>query len=222
MATSDVINRLVRELEPVSPLALPPVRLWRWLAASAGVAAATVAVLGRRGDLGVAVFTQPFQAHAVFLILAAISSAGAALALAIPGERVRSWQRVAPVLALGAWVAWLGGELMPLAAAGGTTWPATGWGCVAKAFAIGATPGLTLAIMVGRGAPADVRATVTFAALAAAAVGALGVELTCPLNGPMHLLLWHAGPVMVVVVLAALFGRAAFMAFAARQTGRRQ
>ncbi len=217
MATNNVIDRLVQELRPVSPLALPPVRLSRWLAASAAVGAATIAMLGRRGDLGVAVFTQPFQAHALFLILAAISSAGAALAMAIPGEPVTSWRRAAPALALIAWVAWLAGELMPLAAAGGAPWPAAGWGCVGKAFAIGVTPGLLLAIMVARGAPGDVRATMTFGALAAAAVGALGVELTCPLNGPMHLLLWHAGPVMVVGLLAALFGRAAV---AARRAGR--
>jgi hypothetical protein len=189
---------------------------------SAAVGAATVAVSGRRGDLATAAFAQPFQAHVAFLIVAAVSSAAAALALAIPGEPVRWWRRAAPAVALGAWLAWLAGELMPLAAAGGAHWPEAGWGCVGKAFAIGITPGLLLAIMVGRSAPGDVRGTVTFAAMAAAAVGALGVELTCPLNGPMHLLLWHAGPVMVVVLLAALFGRAAFAAFAPRQVERRR
>lgn len=221
MATNDVIDALVRDLRPVSPLPLPPVRLRRWLMASAALGAATVAMIGRRGDLAAAMFSQPFQAHVAFLVLAAVSSAAASLALAIPGEPVRGWHRAAPAVALGVWLAWLAGELMPLAAAGAAAWPAAGWGCVAKTFAIGATPGLILAIMIGRGAPGDVRATVTFAALAAAAVGALGVELTCPLNGPMHLLLWHAGPVMVIVLLAALFGRAAFVAFAARQAGER-
>lgn len=221
MATNDVINALVRDLEPVSPLPLPRVRLRRWVMTSAALGAASVAVLGRRGDLATSVFAQPFQAHVAFLVLAAVTSAAAALALAIPGEPVGTWRRAAPAVALGAWLAWLAGELMPLAAAGGAAWPEAGWGCVAKAFAIGATPGMLLAVMIGRGAPSDVRATVTFAALAAAAVGAIGVELTCPLDGPMHLLLWHAGPVMVVVLLAALFGRAAFTVFAARQAGRR-
>ncbi len=221
MATDDLIDALVRDLEPVSPLSLPGERLRRWMMASVAVGAASVAVLGRRGDLASTIFTQPFLAHIAFLTLAAVSSAAAALALAIPGEPLRSWRRAAPVVALGAWLAWLAGELMPLLAAGGAAWPAAGWGCIAKAFAIGATPGLLLAVMVGRGAPTDVRATVTFAALAAAAVGALGVELTCPLDGPTHLLLWHAGPVMVVVLLAALFGRAAFAAVADRRGGRR-
>lgn len=221
MATDDVINTLVRDLEPVSPLPVPSVRLRRWMMASVAVGTAAVAVLGRRGDLTAAMFAQPFQAHVAFLVLAAVTSAAAALALAIPGEPVRMWRRAAPVVALGAWVAWLAGELTPLAAAGAAAWPAAGWGCVAKAFAIGATPGLLLAIMVGRSAPGDARATVTFAALAAAAVGALGVELTCPLDGPMHLLLWHAGPVMVVVLSAAAFGRAMFTALAARSEVRR-
>ncbi|MDP3717414.1 MAG: NrsF family protein [Acidobacteriota bacterium] len=221
MATNDVIDALVRDLEPVSPLPLPSVRLRRWLMASVAVGAASVAVLGRRGDLATSVFAQPFQAHVALLVLAAVSSAAAALALAIPGEPVDRWRRAAPAIALGAWLAWLAGELMPLAAAGGAAWPEAGWGCVAKAFAIGATPGLLLAIMVGRSAPGDVRATVTFAALAAAAVGALGVELTCPLDGPMHLLLWHAGPVMAVVLSAAVFGRAMFTAFAGRTEVRR-
>jgi len=221
MAADDLINALVRDLEPVVPLARPRIRLWRWMMASVVVGAASVAVLGRRGDLGGAVFTPPFQAHVLFLILATVSSAGAALALAIPGEPVKSWRRGAPVLALGAWVAWLAGELLPLAASGGAAWPAAGWGCVAKAFVIGVTPGLLLAVMVGRGAPSDGRGTVTFAALAAAAVGALGVELTCPLDGAMHLLLWHAGPVMVVVLLAALFGQAALATFSATRAERR-
>ena len=93
-------------------------------------------------------------------------------------------------------------------------WPiASGWGCVARSFAIGVTPGLVLAIMVGRGAPADRRLTVIFAGLAAAAVGAFGVELTCPLTSPMHLFLWHAGPVVALVLLASVFGRSLFAAF---------
>lgn len=217
MATKELIDSIVRDLEPVTPLPLPVARLWSWLGASVAVVAAAVFVLGRRSDFGSAVFSQPFQAHALFLILAAVSSAGAALVLAIPGEPLRRWRRAAPGLALGAWVTWLAGELTPLAATGGAFWPAAGWGCVAKAFAIGVTPGLMMAVMVGRAAPGDVRGTVTFAALAAAAVGALGVELTCPLDGAMHLLLWHAGPVMVVVLLAGALGRAALTAFADRQ-----
>lgn len=211
MATNDVISNLVRDLEPVSPLPLPRVRLSRWVAAAVAIVA--VAALGRRGDFVAAVSTLPFQAHTLLLLIAAVSSAGAALTLAIPGEPLGSWRRAAPVVSVVAWGAWLAGELLFFAAEGGEVWPiAAGWGCVAKALAVGVMPGVVLAIMVGRSAPADVRGTVTFAALAAALVGALGVELTCPLTRPTHLLLWHAGPVMAVVLLASVFGRAVFAA----------
>lgn len=214
MATNDVIASLVSDLKPVSPLPLPRVRLWRWLAVSAALATVAVAALGRRGDLVSAASTPPFQAHVLLLLIAAVSSAGAALALAIPGEFLASWRRAAPMVAVVAWGAWLVGELLVLAASTGDVWPiAHGWGCVAKAFAVGVTPGLLLAVMVGRGAPADPRAPVIFTALAAAAVGALGVEMTCPLTSPMHLLLWHAGPVVAVVLLASMFGRTMFAAF---------
>ncbi|MDP2391483.1 MAG: NrsF family protein, partial [Acidobacteriota bacterium] len=89
MATDDVINTLVRELEPVSPLPVPSVRLRRWMMASVAVGSASVAVLGRRSDLTATMFAQPFQAHVAFLVLAAVTSAAAALALAIPGAPVR-------------------------------------------------------------------------------------------------------------------------------------
>jgi hypothetical protein len=222
MGTNDVIDSLVRDLQPVTPLPLPSARLRRWTAGAVAAVAAAVAVLGRRGDLDIALLTMPLQAHALFLILAAISSAGAALALAIPGEPVTGRQRAAPLLSLGAWVAWLVVELIPVAMAEGLSWPAAGWGCVAKAFAIGVTPGVVLAILVGRAAPGDARATVTFAALAAAAVGALGVELTCPLDGAMHLLLWHAGPVLVVVLGGGVCGRAVFATSAGQWAAKRR
>jgi hypothetical protein len=115
-------------------------------------------------------------------------------------------------VALAAWCAWLAAELLVFAAGGEEVWPvAAGWGCIAKAFIVGLMPGLGLAIMVGRGAPVDARRTMVFAAMGAAAVGAFGVELTCPLTSPMHLLLWHAGPALAVVLVVASLGRDSFV-----------
>lgn len=208
MATNDVISKLVRDLEPVSPLALPRVRLTRWGLIVVPAAALVVAAIGPRADLFAAAATLSFQAHFALLMLAAVTSAIAALAMAMPGEPIGQWRRVAPVAAVLAWAAWLSGELLVSAASGQVIWPvAAGWGCVAKSFAFGVTPAIVLTMMLGRGAPEDGRRTMIFAGLAAAAVGALGVELTCPMTSPTHLLLWHAGPVAAAVVLAAVWGR---------------
>ncbi len=211
MATNDLISNLVRDLRPVQPLPLPQVRLAQWGLVAVPATAIVMAAIGPRVDLPAAAATLSFQAHSALLLMAAATSAVAALALAVPGEQVGHWRRFAPVAAALAWGAWLSGELLVFAASGQEIWPiASGVGCVAKAFAFGVTPGVVLTIMLGRGAPGDARATMVFAGLAAAAVGALGVELTCPLTSPTHLLLWHAGPVVAAVMVAAAFGRTMF------------
>lgn len=214
MATNDVISELVRDLRPVRPLPVPRVRLARWAVIATGAAFVAVAALGIRRDVASALSSLTFQVHVFLLVVAAASSAGAALVLATPGESLGRRRRSLPVIAMAAWTAWLAAELMPFAAGGGQVWPmGSGWGCVMKAFAVGAAPGFALAFMLRRGAPGDVTGTATYAALAGAAVGALGVEVTCPLSNPMHLLLWHAGPALAVVIGVSLLCRGLLGAF---------
>ena len=211
MATDEMIASLVRDLQPVKPLPVPHVRLAQWGLVAVATTAAVTAGIGPRADLLASLTTVPFQAHALLLLLLALSSAIAALAMAIPGERVQLWRRWAPVAAGLAWAAWLGAELLVVAVNGQGLWPGTeGIGCVAKAFAFGVTPGIALTIMLGRGLPGDTRATMVFAGLATAAVGAFGVELTCPLTSPSHLLVWHGGPVVAAALAAWVVGRTIF------------
>ena len=206
MATSEVISLLVRSLQPVTPLPVPARRFTRWMALAGVAAIAVVLAVGPRPDLLDRLTSAPFVAHVVLLLLAACGSALAALVLAAPGEQLRAPRRAMPVAAAAAWVSWLSVELISQASSGGPVWPVIGgWGCMAKAFAVGAAPGLLLVRMVGRGEPTEVRQAMTFAVLAGTATGALGVEVTCPVGSPLHLLVWHAGPVLAVVAAAAVF-----------------
>lgn len=202
METKDVISELVRDLHPVSPLPPPPVRLVRWTMIAAVCAVTVLMMLGLRTDLAVvAANSVSFWMHLLLLGVAVASSAGVALALAIPGEPPAGLIRTAPVVALAAWIAWLAAELVTFESTGRPLWPvAPGWGCVGKAFAVAALPGAVLALMVSRGSSMNVRGAVTFASLAAAAIGALGVQISCPINDPTHLLFWHAGPLVAVVL----------------------
>lgn len=214
MATDEVIANLVRDLRPVRPLPVPQVRLVQWGLVAVTTMVIVTAGLGPRANLLDSLATVPFHAHSILLGLVALSSAIAALAMAIPGEPVQPWRRWAPVVAGLSWAAVLLGELWVFAVRGQSSWPGMeGVGCVAKAFAFSVTPGLALMLMIGRSAPGDVRATMFFAGLAATAVGALGVELTCPLTSPSHLVVWHAAPVAAVVIAAYGFGRVVFGAF---------
>jgi hypothetical protein len=205
MATNDVIAGLVRDLRPVHPLAVPGVRTAAWAVATGAIAAIVTTLLGLRADLGAVAVVPSFHVHVVLLLFAALGSAAAALVSAVPGEAMGRWRRLVPFFTAAAWCVWLIAEVRWFAAAGGAWWPiAAGWGCVAKAAAIASAPAALLIAMIAKAAPPELRRTCTYAGLASAAVGAIGVELTCPLTNPMHLLLWHAGPAMAAVPLAAL------------------
>lgn len=211
MATDELIASLVRDLRPVRPLPVPQVRLAQWGLVAVATLVMVTAGLGARFNLLASLATLPFQAHAFLLLLVTLSAAIAALAMAVPGEQIGRWRRLAPVAAGLAWTAWLLGELWVFAAQGHSLSPGMeGVGCVAKAFAFSVAPGIVFTIMLGRGLPGDTRTTMVFAALAAAAVGALGVELTCPLTNPSHLLVWHGGPVVAAVLAAWVVGQAMF------------
>jgi hypothetical protein len=125
----------------------------------------------------------------------------------VPGEPVGWVRRGAPVAALVAWSAWLLAQLLPAIRVGALEGAGlAGAGCVAKAVAIGVLPAVILALMLRRGAPDEARGTVTYAALAGAAMGAFGVELTCPMRDPVHLFVWHALPALTLVCAAGAIG----------------
>lgn len=205
MSTNEVIGTLVRDLRPLAPLPLPGLRTVMWAAAAAVLAGGVAAALGLRADLAATAMTPSFQVHVLFLLVAAWGSAAAALISAVPGEPLSGYRRAAPWVALSGWCSWLGAEVLWFGAAGGRWWPvAAGWGCVAKSFAVGFLPGALLVMLIARAAPPDFRRTSLFAVTTGATVGALGVELTCPIGNPMHLLLWHAAPVAATVVVVAV------------------
>jgi len=222
MTTDEVVSTLIRNLKPVSPLPAPGVRMWAWGAIVAVAGSLVAVILGLRPDLAHAAATLNFQAHTVFLVSATALAGDAALVLAIPGEQLSRARQLAPIAAAGCWVTWLLMELAAAASRSPAAWSIDfGWGCVAKAVTIAALPAAALLLMVGRGAPVEVRHAVTFAALAAAGVGALGVEFTCPKTDVMHLLIWHAGPMVALPVVAAVAGTPLFLLWMRRHEAAR-
>ena len=218
MTTDEVVSTLIRGLKPVSPLPVPGVRVWAWGATAIVAGGVAAAVFGPRPDLAQAATTLNFQAHTVLLVLATALAGGAALVLAVPGERLSRARQFVPIAAAGCWIAWLLVELAAAASRSPAAWTIDfGWGCVAKAMTMAAVPGAALLLMVGRGAPVEVRRAVTFAALASAGVGALGVAITCPSSDVMHLLIWHAGPLVALPGVAAVAGAPLFVLWLRRR-----
>ena len=222
MTTDEVVSTLIRDLKPVSPLPAPNVRAWTWGAIVAVAGGAAAAVFGLRPDLAHAATTLNFQAHTTSLVLTTAFAGGAALLLAIPGERLSRARQFFPMAAAGCWLAWLLAELAAAVGRSPAAWTIDfGWGCVAKAMTIAAVPGVALLLMMRRGASVEVRRALTFAALASAGVGALGVEITCPTIDAMHLLIWHAGPMVALPVVAAVAGAPLFVLWMRRREAAR-
>jgi hypothetical protein len=198
--SDDLVRALVDDLRPVQPLAAPHVRLMGW-SASLAAAAVVIAVVGVRRDWTTALEMPAVQAHSVLLLLSALLGALAALRLAVPGEAAR-WPAAVAASAAAVWVCGLAGELALAASTDATSLRIDGGvTCVAKVVSAGLVPGIVLLAMVVRGAPTATRPVTVLLAISGASVGALAAEWMCPDSRPVHLLAWHAGPLVGAIAL---------------------
>ena len=203
MKTDDLILQLARSVEPVTPLPAPSIRLLRWMALAAVVAAAAVFAIGPRRDLAAALARPAFAASLVALLLATVSSAAAALVLSVPGAERSALQRALPIVAAAAWpAAWLTAMLTnatPVAAR------IFHWACAIEIAVLGAASGWALFAMIRRAAPLRPAWTAGIASLAAITIASAATQVICPIDDPAHQLLGH-------VLVAAGVGCAGFIA----------
>jgi hypothetical protein len=204
--TSELAASLSADLGPVTPLPLPGAQLRRWGLIGGAALVATI-VMGIRHDWAASMVAWPVIGHTAVLAAVAGSGAWAAIRLATPGEalpRAVGWP-----LAFGAiWLAWMAVDVALAGASGTLSEAGFGWRCVVRAVIGAAVPGAVLLVMVRRAMP--LMATPAAVALAAstAAAGGLAAEWMCPNMAAMHMLVWHAAPVLAVVVAATILGRA--------------
>jgi hypothetical protein len=199
---SVVIARLARDGVPVTPLPSPLARWGLWALKAAAAAGIVTIVIGVRPDLALHVREARFVLAATFTSLLALTAAGNAFVLSVPGASLNRAARVIPPIAAIAWgiLLWLRMSAIgdPFAEIVATPrHPA----CVLFILTISALPGIWLFDMLRRAAPLEARWTGVFAALAALGCGALGTQFVCPIDAPGHQLLWHFVPVIVLTSL---------------------
>jgi hypothetical protein len=201
MKTEELVVDLARQAAPVAVLRPPVVRLLTWLPLALLSGLAGVAVYGLREDSATMAYTDRFAIDAALAAIVLLSGAAAALVLAVPGAERRPFLRFSAVTALVGWTAY---GVAALATAGGTVsdlhWPV----CVLRIATMAILPGVALVAMVRRGAPLSPRWTSSLALAAAAAVGALAIQVICPVVTPDHLLIGHIGPVVLAAIVAAV------------------
>ncbi|MGQ0733221.1 MAG: NrsF family protein [Acidobacteriota bacterium] len=207
MRTEELIHELAQSAQPVRPLRPVGIRLLGWIVLVAGSFGVVVSVMGTRADLAAVATSPTFAFEAALLIVTALSAAVGALVVSVPGAERTVLVRWAPVMAGIAAVLWVIGDLAASVTAGAPELRFTfGWSCVWKTASVGAVPGTALFAMVRQAAPLRAGWAGLLAVLATAAVGVLGANVICPSDRPLHLLLWHVGPLMVCAALGAALG----------------
>jgi hypothetical protein len=209
--TDDLIRELAADARPVRRLAPWLRRIGLWLVVATACAVAVIANSGTRRDLGQVVWTSGYLLEAVLLLVTALSAAAGALITSVPGAERSRLVRWLPIVAGGAALLWVAGELAVVVAAGeqtGRIGPA--WWCIQRTLLVGLLPGIVLFAMVGRGAPLRAAWAGLLAVLATSAVGVLGTNIMCATDRPVHLLIWHVGPMVLLAAAGAGIGASLF------------
>lgn len=205
---AETIAALVRDAEPVRPLARPTVRLARWLAGAALLASGAVVLLGVRQDIASQWGAPVFAGYALLLAALTMVSAACALQLSVPGAATSRLTRLAPALVAVVW----GGVLLWQIVHGNQLWDAQ-WAhpahltCPFRLTVVGLLPAVALFAMMRAAAPLDHRSAAMCAGFAAVGLGALGTQFVCADDAALHLMAWHFTPGIALVVAVTLFGR---------------
>jgi len=201
MNTEDLIVRLARDAQAVTPLRPPLVRLALWMPVAVVSIAAGTWIYGLREDHATMFASPGFVRDGVFAALVLMLGVAAALWSAVPGLDRRWLGRMSVVVAAVAWVTIAATAVLTAGHgfANAAHWPA----CAARALSVALVPGGLLYVLARRAHPLRPAWTFGAAAASAMAAGAIAAQLTCPLTDAGHLLLGHVLPVAVTALVVA-------------------
>ena len=201
MKTEDLIADLAGRLTPVRALRPPGVRALGWLAFASACVVGAVTLLGARPDVLVRLTQLDYLGMALLASLTSTLAVVMALVLAIPGAERSAALRMFTVAIVGVWAVSMAGAVYSsghgLPVSTDPHWPV----CFTRVLLVSALPALVLFALVRRGVSLRPGWTAAMAALAAASVGALAVQIACPLDDPGHSFLGHFVPVLSMAVI---------------------
>ena len=206
MNTDQLIDRLAADVTPVRRLLKPTERAALWTALALVSVALGVVYFGVRGDYQTAWTNPGLIARLVLLAATMWLSVVASFRLSVPGGETRAFARWWPLILLGVLVAVSAGEVVAAWLVGTAGSPLRSWTCVRKVAFVGVVPAVVSVTLIARGFAIEPRWTALLGVLAAGAAGALTSELACPIQAPMHIMLWHIAPVVVCTGIGALVG----------------
>jgi len=200
----ELIAYLAERATPVRPLPAPTVRALGWFVLAAACGVAGVALFGARSDVMVRLTQPDYLWIAMLALMTSMFAVVMTLVRAIPGAERTPVLRVCTFAVLGLWTVTMvsavlsAGRGLPVST--DPHWPV----CFMRVILVGIAPVLVLFVMVRRGFALGLGWTAAFAAIAATSMGALAVQIVCPLDDPGHAFLGHFGPVVLMAALAVL------------------
>jgi hypothetical protein len=199
---SDLIAQLVAEAHPVRRLWSPGRRLTVWLGIAL-ISLGGILIMGPRHDLTVRMREPLFLLELATLTLVGVLLASQALRHAVPGM---GSERLAGVVGGGA----LGFALLlrePVQMAlTMNAFVTLGAPCAGTALGLAAGPWAALVIALRRGAPLSAARAGALAGGAAAVLAFLLLRLRCPVDELLHVVVWHALPVVAAGVACTALG----------------
>lgn len=202
MSDHEFINKLVKEHEKRKVVPGPLKSFIKWFFLCVFIISAGLALTGIRHNIGDMIHTPRFIFESVLLLLITLTSAIAALHLAIPGEE-RKFKKILLFLPFLLW----GFELTTLLVLDVLIYKqpiviTPGWMCSSSILLIGLPCALFLYFIIQRCSPTLPKWTGWFALIAAFSLSALAEQFACHNSEPIHLLIWHFLPVLIL----GLFG----------------
>jgi len=163
--------------------------------------------LGLRLDFATArhEFGFPFATVAALGLL--VSASFLAFTLAIPGRDISSLARRGPQVFLGLFLLVLFFQAVPAGQHFNDGLALSGLHCSVAVFFLGLIPGLLALLALRRLAPVYPAATAGAWGMAMGAAGALGICFHCPAHNAVHLIVYHALPVVLLAALARGVGQ---------------
>ena len=206
MDTDELIRAIAADAAPIRRLPHPMTRALIWLALSATYVAAVVAVYRVLGSPVILSGDGRFLVEQLATVATALTAAIAAFCCIVPGRS--RLIALAPLLPLAVWLASMGeacAATLRLFFSGGIAADGA-WDCVPPSALIGLGPAILILLMLRRGAPLYPRSTVALGALAAAALGNLGLRLFHAGDVTVVMLIWQLAAVAGLTALGGLMG----------------
>jgi hypothetical protein len=199
----EMVERMAADLKPGRPLWPVRVRLALWLLQEFAILAWVVTHTSN--DLVLKLQRPGYALEAALFAAAAVLSAVLALRTAIPGRNARSSEIALLLILTAAGTALLAGE--PVRTSYQLSeFVRAGLMCAYSTCLLAALPWIALAWAVKRAAPMHGAASGALIGASALLFSYALMLIRCPIDEPLHVIVWHLLPALIAISLSALAG----------------